>query len=93
MKKSCYTLGSFVCLWWLVTVTVFTVHCQPIRKAWALETVGTCINMEVFPIAIAVPNVITDAGILILPIYQISRLHLKWTQKITISGIFVLGGL
>ena len=57
------------------------------------ETPGTCINMAKFPIIVAVPNIVTDACILVLPIYQVSRLRLKWMQKVTVSGIFLLGAL
>lgn len=56
-------------------------------------TEGTCIDTCSFLIGNAVPNIITDAAILSLPVYQVSKLNLKTLQKAAVTGIFLLGGL
>lgn len=54
---------------------------------------GSCIDTNKFFIGNAVPNILTDAMILTLPAYELSRLQMKTPQKIAIGGIFMLGGL
>ncbi|KAI1251910.1 hypothetical protein MGN70_006481 [Eutypa lata] len=94
MKTSCHILGGVVFAWWMVVVIVSAAQCRPIRRTWTPGmTEGTCIDTCSFLIGNAVPNIITDAAILSLPVYQVSKLNLKTLQKAAVTGIFLLGGL
>lgn len=46
-----------------------------------------------FFVGIAVPNIITDVALLVLPLPYIWRLHRAKSQKIALVGIFMLGSL
>lgn len=46
-----------------------------------------------FFVGIAVPNIVTDALILAMPVPQLLRLQRTTSQKIALIGIFMLGGL
>ncbi|KAI0169259.1 hypothetical protein GGR52DRAFT_593034 [Hypoxylon sp. FL1284] len=92
MKMSCKVVGAVVLIWCLAVLTTTTVQCQPIRKAWltSLEE-GTCLNKNTFFVANAVPNIVTDVVMLVLPVYEISKLRMKVAKKILLSLIFILG--
>lgn len=80
--------------WWIVVMIVPTAQCRPIRKSWTPGmTEGTCIDTCSFLVGNAVPNIITDAAVLSLPVYQVSKLSLRALQKAAVTGIFLLGGL
>jgi hypothetical protein len=51
------------------------------------------VNEFVFFYVPAIFNIVTDVALLILPIPYIWRLHVSRSQKILISGIFILGSL
>lgn len=74
-----------------VFATIF--QCLPIPKSWNKSLDGHCINSDVFWIAYAVMNVLTDVMVLSLPIPQIFKLHLKLRDKFMLYVIFLLGGL
>ena len=93
MLKTCRILGGVAFAWWLVVVIVSTVECRPIQKVWNQSIHGTCIDACAFLAGTAVPNVVMDAAILVLPCYQVSRLKMRRLQKAAVSGIFLLGGL
>ncbi len=94
MKISCYILGGVVTAWWVAVVIVTSLQCRPIRRLWTPSiTEGVCINTCAFIIGNAVPNIITDAAILSLPVHEVRKLNLRTLQKAAVTGMFLLGGL
>ena len=93
MSTICRIISGVVFAWWGVVVIVSSVECRPIKKVWEPTIDGTCIDTCSFLAGTAVPNIITDAAILALPCYQVSRLKMRRLQKAAVSGIFLLGGL
>lgn len=69
------------------------VSCLPVTKFWSRLEPGHCFNFDAYYIGIQIPDVILDTVILALPIRMISTLQLSRTDKVTILGIFLLGGL
>ncbi|KAI1751883.1 hypothetical protein F4782DRAFT_503490 [Xylaria castorea] len=65
--------------------------CNPIEKNWIPWTPGTCRQMNTLYLASAVPSVLIDLVILILPIPKIWRLQASVSRKFAIILIFVLG--
>jgi hypothetical protein len=68
-------------------------QCVPIQGAWDKNTPATCINSDVFWVAYAALNIITDIMVLALPIIPIMRLQLGLRDRLLLCGVFTLGGL
>jgi hypothetical protein len=93
MKWSTLVISVVVAMWWIACILVSVFGCRPIRKNWDLFAEGWCIdNVKVF-IGKAVPNFTTDFIMLFLPINEVRKLHMKTTQKIALSTVFLTGGV
>ncbi|KAJ6013971.1 hypothetical protein N7540_008562 [Penicillium herquei] len=72
--------------------TIF--QCSPIAYGWdPTITDGTCINQTIFYRAVSPINVATGVMIVVLPIPLIWRLHARTSQKMALTGVFLLSGL
>lgn len=54
---------------------------------------GTCLDKNKFFIGNSIPNIVMDAMIIALPVFEVSKVQVPRSQKIGIAGIFLLGGL
>ena len=73
---------------------VTVLQCSPVSGYWNRAIPAKCIVDDyAFFVGIAVPNILTDAAILSLPVPYIWRLKRTSSQKLALSGIFMLGGL
>ncbi|KAL9614954.1 MAG: hypothetical protein Q9167_000596 [Letrouitia subvulpina] len=94
-----FILGSIVTAWGIAVILVSIFQCTPVDGFWNRVKIPPpspppkCIvNEYAFFVGIAVPNIVTDAALLALPIPYIWRLHRSQSQKIALAGIFMLGG-
>ncbi|KAK3935773.1 integral membrane [Diplogelasinospora grovesii] len=94
MKTGTRLLFVLVAAWWVAVMLVTIFQCMPVQKAWDpyMED-GTCLEKEKFFLGNAIPNIITDILILGLPTFEVVRLQVTRSQKVAITGIFLLGGL
>lgn len=60
---------------------------------WDPSVKGRCINIHEYFIGIAVPNIITDIALLVMPLPYMWRLQVPLPKKIALMFVFVLGGL
>ncbi|PQK15234.1 hypothetical protein BB8028_0005g07480 [Beauveria bassiana] len=90
-KKQVITVGTFVVCWAISISFLFTFICKPIERLWIPEMPGTCVNEVGVWLANASSTIFSDILILILPIPQIWRLHLKRSGKIGLTMVFGLG--
>ena len=88
-------LAGVVLAWATACIFGAIFSCVPVQGSWDLGTRGhsKCINSTQFFIGNAIPNMITDAAILILPMRMIWRLQLSTKRKIIVFGMFLMGGL
>ena len=100
------TIGArYRLVWWIIlvwsvlwSISVFfsaTFQCLPSSYYWTkvtMKTHGTCLNITALLISTAVLNIVTDVGILILPMPIVWRLQIQNPQKVAVSSIFLLGG-
>ncbi|CAL5867485.1 uncharacterized protein PFLUO_LOCUS1704 [Penicillium psychrofluorescens] len=97
--------GMTKLMWFCIFLTVgyfvscmiaFLVCCRPVSYYWTQyvdPSGGKCVyNLYPFYIGNAAANVTTDVIILLVPIPMVWKLQMKSTQKLLISGIFMLGG-
>lgn len=85
-------LFGLVTAWLIEVVLVSLFECNPVAYSWDLTIKGGhCVDLFKFFLATLVINFITDIMILALPMPLIWRLQKAVTQRILISGIFLLG--
>lgn len=92
MKWTFSALVTIIGLWFTATTLVLILQCRPVRKAWDNQIEGTCYDRRAFFLGQGIPHIVTDAAILISPIYPIWKLNMKLYQKVALSGVFLMGG-
>lgn len=80
-------------LWGLGIFLACALQCRPLSGYWNPEVEAECFDENTFFIVNQVFNVIMDFVLLALPLPIIWRLHRTWTEKLSLSGVFLLGGL
>ncbi|KAL7932572.1 putative PTH11-typeG-protein-coupled receptor [Trichoderma chlorosporum] len=87
-----YTVMGVVVAWSIGGVGATIFQCVPIAGAWDKSVKATCINSDVFWVAYAVMNILTDVMVLALPIVPIMQLQLSSRTKVMLCAIFLMGG-
>lgn len=91
VRRGCIILSILTFLWLLAGAIGTCIQCRPLRSIWTSGVVSHCYDPGKLAVANAVPNMIIDLAILLLPVYEISRLSMAIPHKIGIAGIFLLG--
>lgn len=93
IRIPCYILGGITISWAIATITACVAQCNPVSGFWNHSIPAKCgVNDHAALVGVAIPNILTDAALLSLPIPYIWRLHRTRPQKIALIGIFMLGG-
>ena len=94
-RKILYGLGTAILLWEVCCQFTTIFECSPIEYFWRnrATTQGSCIDVQGFLIGQAVPNIVTDVVILIIPLPLVWRLQLPVIQRVGLTWILTLGGL
>lgn len=93
IRLGAWILGSITAVWGIAIILVCIFQCTPVQKAWAPTVPGTCINLRASFIGNAVPNILTDVAIIVLPVREVWKLQTRRMQKLQLSFIFLLGSL
>ena len=88
-----YILASTVAAWWIAMQFTVIFECTSIDFSWDQRGKGHCINLDKFFLGQAIPNIVTDIVLLAIPLPMIWNLQLPRSQKVALSGVFLLGGL
>ena len=80
-------------IWATTFVTAFTMRCAPIPAAWDPQMQDHCVAVETLFIVAEVPNCILDFVVVLLPVGAVKALQLSVRNKVSLSFIFLLGGL
>ncbi|KAF6830571.1 integral membrane protein [Colletotrichum plurivorum] len=98
-RLAIYVLFGITCAWG-IALLVSTLQCLPVSAFWLRFDADagltpsdyTCgVDVRLFFIANAIPNIITDILLLLIPIPGIWSLQLRKAQKMALVGIFTLG--
>ncbi|KAH8705771.1 hypothetical protein BGW36DRAFT_403284 [Talaromyces proteolyticus] len=84
-------LGGIILAWLISNIFLTTFQCIPIARIWS-NGPGGCIDTTSFILAAAIPNIITDAAILCLPMTSVWKLHAAVAYRASITFMFLLGG-
>jgi hypothetical protein len=83
-------VGGYVLI--LEPIAIF--QCWPISSIWDLEdTHRKCINANAFQSWVALPIIVTDVGMLAVPIPVIWKLHISMRLRIGLTFEFLIGTL
>jgi hypothetical protein len=93
MIHSCIVVAVMVGSWAIILSFVGAFICNPVQKAWNPQLPGTCLDLVSFYYGLQIPNIVTDIIILVMPIKVILNLPLSKPQKVSLLGIFAVGGL
>ncbi|KAJ8163184.1 hypothetical protein V6000_010066 [Aspergillus fumigatus] len=74
-----------------VFVMVAAFQCRPIPKAWNTSLPGQCVEINIFYLANAALNILTDLLTYSLPIKVLLRLQMPVKQKLALGFILCLG--
>ncbi|KAJ0163934.1 hypothetical protein CTA2_2094 [Colletotrichum tanaceti] len=91
VRKGAWICGSLTTVWTLVCVIAASVQCIPLNKLWEPWRSGTCIDLFLTQLCIAVPSIIVDVAILYLPIPHVLKLQMNRAQRILVLFTFLLG--
>ena len=86
-------IGALVVAWAIACIGGVIFSCIPVQGYWDLSLNTRCIDSTKFFIGNAVPNMVTDTCILVLPVRRVWQLQLSTNRKIAVSSMFLLGGL
>ncbi|KAF4342798.1 integral membrane protein [Fusarium beomiforme] len=94
-----WILFTIVLAWGIAVILVTTFQCKPISAFWLRFTPSSggemkykCpVNVRMFFIANAIPNITTDILMLLIPVPGIWSLQLRTAKKMAVLGIFALG--
>ncbi|KAF2804604.1 uncharacterized protein BDZ99DRAFT_467286 [Mytilinidion resinicola] len=75
------------------SIVAVLVQCIPLSMLWNPNQEGHCFHIINFYYANAALNIITDVGILLLPMKLLWGLHMPIRQRISLCGLFGLGSL
>ncbi|KAL4800665.1 hypothetical protein BDV19DRAFT_375366 [Aspergillus venezuelensis] len=93
MKIAVYIVGSSIVLWYFGVCFIGAVTCIPFRKLWMPDVEGGCIDLAKFYYGLQIPNIVTDAIILAMPLKVVWGLNMPKIQRVLLLGIFMLGAL
>ncbi|RGP71274.1 integral membrane [Fusarium sporotrichioides] len=82
----------FLVLWNISIILIFFLTCIPMTAIWDLTVKGRCLRhaMELGYICAGI-SIFTDLVVAALPLPFIWKLNLRRSQKIALSGVFLLG--
>ena len=86
-------VGLTVLLWQVAIGIGFILQCNPVERAWDKTVPGHCINVVKLWLGNAIPNIVTDLVIIVIPLPLVWNLQMRRSQKIAVCGIFLTGGL
>ncbi|KAI1779529.1 hypothetical protein F4818DRAFT_453587 [Hypoxylon cercidicola] len=87
-----WAFGIFIVAYDLALIFVTAFECVPLSSMWT-GAPGVCFNTVPPFTTLGIVNVVTDIGILALPIPHIIQLRLTVPQRIQLCGIFLLGSV
>ncbi|KAL4998611.1 hypothetical protein BDV10DRAFT_201141 [Aspergillus recurvatus] len=89
-----YTIGFLVLGHGIGVFFAAVFQCSPVQYTWDKEIPGgSCFNQQAFYRYVSPPNICTDLVILVMPMPVVWRLQTRLTQKLALTGVFLLGGL
>lgn len=93
--RVCWVVGAITVCWWIAGVVVDILQCRPVEAAWDPQYLFSpqCIDFQMFWYGLSCSNILQDLFVLAMPIYMVWHLKMRTSQKVMLSGIFLIGCL
>ncbi len=93
-RRAAWFLIGFISVGGLAFILTSCFACRPVASFWdrSIEG-GRCIALMAFWFCLAAFNILTDIAVWLLPMPVPKSLQLPKKQKISLIGVFALGGL
>jgi uncharacterized membrane protein SpoIIM required for sporulation len=82
-----------VLAWCIGCLVPHILQCRPIPAAWNTSIHGDCLDMPKLFLAGTIANLLTDVLILCLPLRNVWNLNMSRCDRLTVSGMFLVGGI
>lgn len=83
---------AFLIVGWGISMNFMAIFtCVPIHKAWDSTLPGHCSSLYKTFLGLAIPNIVIDFILLVLPVPMLWRLHMETSSKIALVAIFSAG--
>jgi hypothetical protein len=93
-RHSAFVLIGVSTLWIIATEVSNLVTCIPIRKRWHLEMIASCpVDFNIMYLATGCIETVIDAAVLLVPVRVVLKSHMSLQTRLSVVGIFLLGGL
>ena len=87
-----YIIGGVLIAYSITQMVCVVVQCVPLSSLWDPSIKGSCIDLDRVFVVCSSFNIVTDFCILVLPIFQLSKLKVTTRQKLQLVVMFCLGG-
>lgn len=85
-------LTGIVSIWAIGLIIAVVLTCDPIESQWNPFIPGAkCSGLRELYLGGSVPNIFTDAALLLMPLPYIWRLNIRVAQRLMVVSIFLLG--
>ncbi|PVH94791.1 hypothetical protein DM02DRAFT_538717 [Periconia macrospinosa] len=92
VRHSIVVLATIVSMWGIAVFVIVVTQCRPLEGFWDKTIKADCtVDSYKFFYGNSTPNIITDILLMLAPLPAIWTLHLEFRQKVSLSGIFLLG--
>ncbi|KAJ5238047.1 hypothetical protein N7489_008138 [Penicillium chrysogenum] len=91
-----YTLIGINAAIGIIWALVDSFRCLPIRLAWTgwtNEEPGQCINFINSTLVNCLVNIFVDSLMIVLPVYEVTKLQLPRRKKLTVALMFIVGAV
>ena len=93
-RLTCYFLIVFVCASWVAYLIAAHLQCMPLAYLWNKSIHGGhCFNLQASYKSSSVPNIVTDAVMIFLPIPTVIALQVALIKKIGLIFVFLVGSV
>ena len=93
LKITTSIVGAVIIAWWVSFTMASILQCIPIQAYWKPKIKALRIYKYGFFLGQAIPNILIDFVLLLLPLHPLWKLKMKLSRRITLAVVFVLGYL
>jgi hypothetical protein len=91
LKLAIWATSILIILYWIVATITIVTQCHPIPHYWNSSISGTCLDEFKLIVGLAIPNIVLDFVVLLLPVIPLWRLQMDHRHKMGLLVVFILG--
>ncbi|KAI8654098.1 hypothetical protein NCS56_01366400 [Fusarium sp. Ph1] len=86
-------LIAAVSIWFTIRTFMVIFHCTPVQAYWnkTITHARCLVNASSFFFCTILIHCLMDCIILILPVIEVAKMHLPWSKKLAVAGLFMSG--